>query len=142
MSKFSTTNNGTVNNSQFIQGDGAKAELHVHDRFESQAIEPEALGSVVAESLPPEVPEPERVDIQQELQTLAAMPIAQQEEPSNASRITALIGKLEPWGKHVRDGLWTFGAASLEAFASSNPIMAGLLALCKRFDKESQKESG
>ncbi len=92
----------------------------------------EKVIEAVDESIPPEeLPEPERVEIKAELQALAAMPIVQQNEPTNLERIAAICDKLSPWGPKIRKGLLAFGEASLKALASTNPVVSGLVAMCQ-----------
>ena len=88
---------------------------------------PEAVFEKVAESVPPEVVE----DTVVPLQTFAAMPIAQMEEPANKATWSNLIERLVPYAPQIGKGLAIFGAAALESLANRNPIIAGVVAVCK-----------
>jgi hypothetical protein len=101
---------------------------------------PERIVEEVTEAIPLDVPEPERIEIQQELQALAAMPIVDQSEPATTTRIQSLISKVTPYAPRIGAGLLAFGEASLKALASSNPLVAGLVAMCEKFNSSKPSE--
>lgn len=88
---------------------------------------PEAVFEKIAEAVPPEVVE----DTVEPLQTFAAMPIAQLEQPETKANWSNLLERLVPYAPQIGKGLATFGAAALEALAMRNPVVAGVMALCK-----------
>lgn len=129
--QFNNTVNGgnaQINQGQTVTGTQNNSSVPVE-------LTTERIVEEVTQALPAEVPEPERIDIQQELQQLAAMSIVQQQEPATESRIQTLIERVSPWAPKIREGLWAFGEASLKSLASSNPVIAGLLAMCEKFNK-------
>lgn len=88
---------------------------------------PEAVFEAIKPELPPEVVE----DTVEPLQMMACMSAAEQETPENKAKAANLYERLAPYAPQIAKGLATFGAAALGAVASSNPVVAGLLAVCK-----------
>lgn len=78
---------------------------------------------------PEESPEPPEAIVRQ-LQTLSGDACGGASETTFA-KAAALYAKLGPVLPAVARGLATFGDAALTAVASSNPIVAGVLALCR-----------
>lgn len=81
----------------------------------------------VAEVLPTEL----ATDWKSQVQTLAAMPIAQQQEPEQQSAILAICDQIKPHAGEVWKNLAIFGATALETLATRNPVIAGIVEVCK-----------
>jgi len=64
------------------------------------------------------------------LQSLAELPTSQH-TPDVMEQAQSLINRLVPYAPSIGKGLAVFGQAALSSLASSNPIMAGILAVCK-----------
>lgn len=95
---------------------------------------PADVFEAVAKELPPEVVE----DTVEPLQAMACMPIADLEQPEAKEKASNLLERLTPYSSQISKGLLAFGEASLTALASSNPIIAGLIALCKAVKKPAE----
>lgn len=72
------------------------------------------------------------------LQTFAELPAEEQKEPEKWEQAQSLISRLVPYAPAIGKGLAVFGEAALSALASRNPIVAGILAVCKTTTKEEQ----
>lgn len=83
--------------------------------------------TVLTDCVPPEVAK----DVLEPLQTLAALPPEELATPAVMSRASVLCERLTPYAKAIAKGLGVFGAAALSSWASSNPVIAGVTALCK-----------
>lgn len=81
----------------------------------------------VAESLPEEV----AAEWTEQIQPFAAMPIAQQQEPETMSKIMAICETIRPHAGTVWKNLAIFGATALETLATRNPVIAGIVQVCK-----------
>lgn len=81
----------------------------------------------VAESLPAEV----AADWSEQIKPLMALPIAQQEEPETVSKLMAICEAIRPHAGVVWKNLAVFGATALETLATRNPIIAGIVQVCK-----------
>lgn len=122
---FVFNNTVTGNGTNIAQGQTVSQEIR--QTFAGESVESEAIFEEVAKAVPPEVVE----DTVEPLQTFAAMPIAQLEAPETKAKWTNLIERLAPYGPQIGKGLATFGAAALEALALRNPVVAGVMAVCK-----------
>lgn len=91
------------------------------------APEPEQVFEAIAAELPAEVVE----DTIEPLQQMAMQPIIQQEQPETKANWSNLLERLIPYAPQIGKGLATFGAAALASLANRNPIVAGVMALCK-----------
>jgi hypothetical protein len=89
----------------------------------------------VFEAIEEAIPETEAPAIQEEvvepLRAMACMPAVEQEKPENKSRALELCNRLIPYAPQIGKSLAVFGEAALSALASSNPVIAGVLAICK-----------
>lgn len=65
------------------------------------------------------------------LQTMAELPQEEIKKPETMERAQSLINQLVPFAPQIAKGLAVFGSAALSALASRNPIIAGILAVCK-----------
>lgn len=79
----------------------------------------------MAKELPAEVVE----DTVEPIRNLAALPIADQE--ASKPKWTNLVERLIPYAPQIAKGIAVFGEAALGALASRNPVVAGVLAICK-----------
>ena len=86
---------------------------------------------VVGKSLPPDVAEEMQAAVIEPLEKLAALPPEQQQTEDVKEQAAPLHQRLVPYAPQIGQGLVAFGEAALGAIASSNPIIAGLLAVCK-----------
>lgn len=75
------------------------------------------------------------------LQTLAELPEAEQKKPDTIEQATALLNRLVPYAPAIGKGLAVFGGAALASLAGSNPIISGILAVCKMASDESTGNS-
>jgi hypothetical protein len=87
--------------------------------------------AAAAAALPEDVAEDLQEAVIQPLVALASLPVAEQTTPDVAERADALLLRLSPWLPNISKAVAVFGEAALTALASSNPIIAGLVALCK-----------
>jgi hypothetical protein len=71
------------------------------------------------------------------LQTLAELPPEEQKQPDRMEQAQSLINRLVPYAPTIGKGLAVFGSAALASLASSNPIISGILAVCKLGSAES-----
>jgi hypothetical protein len=71
------------------------------------------------------------------LQTLAELPEAEQKKPSTMEQAASLLNRLVPYAPAIGKGLAVFGSAALASLAGSNPIISGILAVCKLASAES-----
>jgi hypothetical protein len=124
-SGFTFNNNVTGNGANIAQGQTVSQT--VTQNFGREVPEPKEVFEAIAAELPPDVAE----DTVEPLQTFATMPIVQMEAPEAKSKWSNLLERLVPFAPAIGKGLATFGAAALESLASRNPIVAGVLALCK-----------
>lgn len=85
----------------------------------------------IGEALPPEDVQELTVSALQPLEDLAELPPDQQTSDDIQEQSAPLLSRLIPYAPQIGKGLATFGAAALESLATSNPIVAGLLAVCK-----------
>jgi len=65
------------------------------------------------------------------LQTLAELPPEEQKQPDRMEQAASLINRLVPYAPQIGKGLAVFGTAALASLAGSNPIISGILAVCK-----------
>ena len=65
------------------------------------------------------------------LQTMAELPAEQQELPEQKATWSNLIQRLVPYAPQIGKGLAVFGQAALESLALRNPVVAGVLAVCR-----------
>lgn len=65
------------------------------------------------------------------LQTMAEMPADQQEQPEHKATWSNLLQRLVPYAPQIGKGLAVFGAAALESLANRNPVVAGVVAVCR-----------
>lgn len=91
----------------------------------------EQVFKTIGDSLPEEVSEEIQESVLSPLQTLAAMPPEEQASEEVKERAAPLYQRLVPYAPQIGSGLLAFGEAALSALATSNPIVAGLLAVCK-----------
>lgn len=91
----------------------------------------EQVFKTIAESLPEEVAEEMQSAVIKPLEELAKLPAEEQASEEVKERAEPLYQRLVPYAPQIGNGLLAFGEAALSAFASSNPIVAGLLAVCK-----------
>lgn len=85
----------------------------------------EQVFDAVAKDLPEEVVE----DTIDPLENLAKMPADEQE--ATKPKWSNLVERLTPYAPAIIKNVSVFGEAALAAIASSNPVIAGVLALCK-----------
>lgn len=85
----------------------------------------------VVERIAESIPEEKAKFVIPEIQSLAAMPIAEQELPANFERIKAVCDSLKPYVSVVAKNLAIFGATALETLAARNPVIAGVVQVCK-----------
>ena len=71
------------------------------------------------------------------LQTLAELPETEQKKPDTMEQATSLLNRLVPYAPAIGKGLAVFGSAALASLAGSNPIISGILAVCKLGSAES-----
>lgn len=90
-----------------------------------------AVFEAIEKSLPDDVAEDVAESVLRPLQTMAELPAAEQKTPDIQERAQSLISRLVPYAPQIAKSVSIFGSAALTAFASSNPIVAGLLAICK-----------
>lgn len=74
------------------------------------------------------------------LQTLAELPPEEQKQPDRMEQATALINRLVPYAPQIGKGLAVFGSAALASLAGSNPIISGILAVCKLASNDSSSQ--
>lgn len=91
----------------------------------------------IEESLPDDVAEDVAESVLRPLQTMAELPAEEQKTPDIQERAQSLISRLVPYAPQIGKSLAVFGEAALTAIASSNPIIAGMLAICKATSKTS-----
>ena len=91
------------------------------------ATSPAAVFDEIAKVVPPEVVE----DTVEPLRALACMPLSEQQTEPIKAKAANLLERLLPYAPAIGKGLAVFGEAALTAFASSNPVIAGVVALCK-----------
>lgn len=72
------------------------------------------------------------------LQTLAELPPEEQKKPDRMEQAASLINRLVPYAPQIGKGLAVFGSAALASLAGSNPIISGILAVCKLASAENQ----
>lgn len=65
------------------------------------------------------------------LQTLAELPEAELRKAETTEQAQSLLNQLVPFAPQIAKGLAVFGSAALSALASRNPVIAGVLAVCK-----------
>lgn len=65
------------------------------------------------------------------LQTMAELPAEEINKPETMEKAQSLLNQLVPFAPQIAKGLAAFGNAALSALASRNPIIAGVLAVCK-----------
>ncbi len=70
------------------------------------------------------------------LQTLAELPEAELNKPDTMEQAQSLLNRLVPYAPQIGKGLAVFGSAALTSLASSNPIISGILAVCKMASAE------
>lgn len=70
------------------------------------------------------------------LQTLAELPEAEQKKPDTMEQAQSLLNRLVPYAPAIGKGLAVFGSAALASLAGSNPIISGILAVCKMASAE------
>ncbi len=99
-------------------------------------LRPEAVFEAVAEQLPPEVVE----DTVEPLKAMACMPLDQIEQPAIKAKAANLVERLMPYAPQIAKGVVAFTEAALTALASRNPIVAGVLAVCRSAKSESKQE--
>jgi hypothetical protein len=75
------------------------------------------------------------------LQTLAELPEAEQKKPDTMEQATSLLNRLVPYAPGLGKGLAVFGSAALASLAGSNPIISGILAVCKLASAENPGNS-
>lgn len=75
------------------------------------------------------------------LQTMAELPEAELKKPETMEQAQSLLNRLVPYAPQVGKGLAVFGQAALTALASSNPIISGILAVCKMGAAENSSAS-
>ena len=104
-----------------------------------------ALADVAADAPEPVAAGEQADDLEEEvmrpLQTMAELPAEEQKKPDRMEQAQALISRLVPYGPQIGKGLAVFGSAALTALASSNPIISGILAVCKMASAENAGNS-
>lgn len=83
--------------------------------------------AIVTESVPSDIV----ADVVEPLQTLASLPEEEQKSPEVVSRVGELCSRLAPYAGPIAKGVGVFGAAALASMANSNPIIAGIAAVCR-----------
>lgn len=119
---------------QTASGDGAinqagvnTATTNVH-KGDRPVTVPEVFDAIRSiDLLPPEAEE----QLFRPLQTLAELPPEELELPSTIEQAQPLINQLVPYAPAIGKGLAVFGSAALSALASSNPVISGIVAVCK-----------
>ena len=114
---------GTGENAQINQGQ----TVHATQNNGEQLPSPEAVIEKVVESLPEDV----ATQWQEQIRPLAALPIAEQQQPEIASKIMAICEQIRPHAGVVWKNLAIFGATALDTLANRNPIVAGVVQVCK-----------
>ena len=97
------------------------------------ATTPDAVFEAVAAEVPPEVAE----DTVAPLQAMACMSVLEMETPENKSKAANLLERLVPFAPQIAKGLMTFGEAALSSLATRNPIIAGVVAVCRSSKEQS-----
>lgn len=87
--------------------------------------------SAIEKDLPEEEAGELKAAVLQPLMTLAQLSPKEQASEDVKEQAEPLYARLVPYVPQIAKGLATFGEAALTAVASSNPIVAGLLAVCK-----------
>ena len=72
------------------------------------------------------------------LQTMAELPPEEQKKPDTMERAQSLLNRLVPYAPAIGKGLAVFGSAALASLAGSNPIISGILAVCKMASEPNQ----
>jgi hypothetical protein len=72
-----------------------------------------------------------RASIMPEMRQFAALPAEEQKSPDNESRMMRWLRVINEYRPAVVRNLAVFGAGALEAFAAGNPLVGGVLAVCK-----------
>ena len=75
------------------------------------------------------------------LQTMAELPEAELKKAETIEQAQSLLNRLAPFAPQIAKGLAVFGQAALTALASSNPIISGILAVCKMGSAENPGNS-
>lgn len=112
---------------QTFGGDGLPTVAQVF-----QAVEKE-----IEQSLPPETAEEIKTGVIQPLCAMAELPIDEQKSDAIKQQAEPLYLKLAPYAPAISKAIMTFGEAALTALASSNPIVAGLVAVCRNAKEQS-----
>lgn len=84
-------------------------------------------------ALPDEVIE----DVVPQLNRFAMLPEAEQRGVMHTDQWKTILEKIQPHAGTIGKSMAVFGAAALKSFASTNPICAGVLAVCETFQSES-----
>jgi hypothetical protein len=126
-------NFGPIN--QVASGAGAVNQIGNNTATTHVGREPvptvEEVFSAIEKELPPEEAGEIKSAVLQPLMTLAQLPPKEQASEDVMEQAEPLYARLVPYAPQIGKGLLAFGEAALSALASSNPIIAGLLAVCK-----------
>lgn len=119
--------NNTVNGNGANIAQGQTVSQTITQNFGGDVPEPEQVFEAIAAELPPEIVE----DTIEPLQQMAMQPMVQQQAPKAKATWMNLVERLVPYAPAIGKGMATFGAAALESLANRNPVIAGILALCR-----------
>lgn len=94
------------------------------------SITVEQVVEKIAESIPDEAT---KSDLVPQIRAFISKPAEEQkkEEPAMQS----LLAKVTPYAPQIATSLAVFGDAALTALGATNPLVAGLIAICKRAAK-------
>jgi hypothetical protein len=105
-----------------------KNEGTMNQSVDGKPIDLGKLMSVVAESLPSDVSDV----VIPKIQGIASLPTEQQQrEMASGSAWSFVRDSIAPHAETIARNLAIFGAAALKALSSSNPVVAGILAVCE-----------
>lgn len=131
MSDTPSINIGTITGGQNNIGKTEIAGDQVQNNHYGALPSVDQVFDAVAESLPEEVADEMKAGVIEPLQKLAALAPEEQKSEDVKEQAEPLYQRLVPYAPQITKGLLTFGEAALTSLASSNPIVAGLLAVCK-----------
>lgn len=120
---FNTTVNG--GNPQINMGQTVNAtQTNNYGKAEPTV---EAVLTEVEKALPEET----AGEVMPELRTFASLPVEEVEKEEPKTRMEAILNTITEWTPAIRKNLMLFGAGALEALASTNPIINGILKVCQ-----------
>ena len=84
----------------------------------------------VVEKINEAIPESEPEDLKQKIQHFASLSL--EEQKADSSQLQSIISRIEPYAPHIGKSLAVFGEAALTTLGATNPLLAGIIAVCRR----------